>query len=303
MATLADAGSKQTNESNPFPYSGTAPISENNPYQQALQGGASADKFAGVQAPGPAAKVPSPVPSDSLSGPRSSSSAAQGVEQQALTQEASQNTAAASVANTPEAMSPSQVASQNAAALKTLEAHPKKANANITSNGKTASPARASEEQDVQAALAPDQAILDALPAQYQSTMAALAPYINSGQSTGDAALNAADKAVSDTVGSTNNAVLAGLTSLGKDSREYAKSVPYSGIIQAELGFQKNEETYQGALPNETDWSSKMDEIYKYLTATNPNSTTGLPPPSTAAAAASSGAVAEANDAAGGGNG
>lgn len=301
MATLADAGQRTTNENNPFPYADPK-IQENNPYQQALQGGAAANVFAGTPNPsmGLSQKVPSQVPAGDLSGPRDSSSAATGVEQKMLESEAAANNPSSSVADTPEAMTPAQTQADQATALKTLESHQKAANANITSNGKTPSPSQPTAQQNINAALAPDQAILDSLPAEYKSTMSQLAPYLNSGQDTGNTALNAADAAVAKVAGNTNDPVEAALKQLPKDSKEYAQSVSTQPLIQALLGFGKYEETYAGAQPTgQSNWSSQMDEIYKYLSGSNA-STNGLPTPTSAAATAGSSNVATSTGAGGG---
>jgi hypothetical protein len=201
-----------------------------------------------------------------------------------------------SVKGTPEALS-----------SKALEAQKvKQATANQADilHGKT--PPAPTAQQDVNAALAPDQAILNQLPDEYKSTMAQLAPYINSGQDTGNAALNAADANVAKVVGTTDDKVEAGLSQLGKDSKEYAKSVTTQPIIQALLGFGKYEETEGGAQPTgQSEWSTQMDEIYKYLSG-NSASSDGLGSPQSAAAATTANenanAAAATSNLSGGGN-
>lgn len=302
MATLADAGQRTTNESNPFPYADPK-IQENNPYSQALQGGAAANVFAGQAPDAKGPYTPAELGPGSIKYQQDVANAKSSTE----TPDGSKGLIGAglarlsgsnaldpddSVKDTPEAASPTDAAKQQG-----------KANAvqlNDALTGKKASVPTA--QQNINAALAPDQAILDSLPAEYKSTMAQLAPYINSGQNTGDPALNAADAAVAKIAGDTNDPVEAALKQLPKDSKEYAKSVETQPIIQALLGFGKYEETYAGAQPTgQSAWSDQMSEIYKYLSGSNA-STDGLGSPTSAAATAGSSNVAT-DTGAGGGNG
>lgn len=293
MATLANAGSTQTSESNPFPYA-TPATSENNPYQQALQGNYFDKRFAGVTAKQPAENATSDPNAPGYVDPASTDPSTNfGIAAQAAALEGTNYpTVAQSVAGTPEAQTKQQsnqeeAAQQEAAFSKTV-------------NSKSKGATTPSAQQDINAALAPDQAILAGLPAEYKSTMAQLAPYIGSGNDTGNAALNAADENVASVVGSTDNAVLAGLQQLPKDSKEYAKSVSTQPIIQALLGFGKYEETYAGAQPTgQSNWSQQMDEIYKYLSGSNA-SNDGLGSPTSAASGANSSQIASSSGAGGG---
>jgi hypothetical protein len=206
-------------------------------------------------------------------------------------------TAADSVADTPE-----QESTQNSDKQRTADVNA--ALAQSLDPQKNKGPKASTPQQDVDAALAPDQAVLASLAPEFKSTMAQLAPYIGSGVDTGNALLNAADANVASVVGSTDNTVLAGLQQLPKAGAEYAKSVTTQPIIQALLGFGKYEETYAGAQPTgQSNWSAQMDEIYKYLSGSSA-STDGLGSPQAAANATPSTAqsVASSSDA-GGGNG
>jgi hypothetical protein len=309
MATLASTGQQDTNENNPYSYAGVAPISENNPYQQALQGGAASNVFAGL-----------PKNAEGPYTPAQLAPAGQAYQNQVASNEQA-NTAGSpfigtnavrslgtnapipddSTQNTPEAASASaQAAQQGAANLQ---------QANHALSPKTAAKVKTpTEQQDVNAALAPDEASLDSLASEDVASTAALAPYVNSGQNTGNAALNAADAAVAKETDSSSDPVLAALQQLPKDASEYAKSVPYQGIIQSLLGYNKYEQTYGGLPPTgQSSWSQSMDEIYSYLSGKSTGSNNGLPTPAAAAASASadttSAAYAAANATTGGGNG
>jgi hypothetical protein len=205
-------------------------------------------------------------------------------------------TAAASVADTPEAMSPEAAAAEQQAANAKQIAVDQKSKSGY---GKLIAPTRQAE---VNAALAPDQALLSSLPAEYQKTLSQLAPYAHLGENTSDPALNAADATVNAAVGQSNNIMEAALAQLPKDSREYAKSITTQPIVQALLGFGKYEQTYAGAQPQgQSEWSKSMDEVYKYLSGSSASSN-GLGSPQTAANAASASTV-PGNTGAGGGNG
>lgn len=306
MATLADAGQKKTNENNPFPYA-TPATTENNPYQQALQGGYADDIFAGTT------NAAGKAPVQPKLGATSDPNAAQPVDPNAAAPSGpglvgtgllkalgpTPTTVSDSVANTPEAMSASETKSEKQTADLAQINH---AISPSTAKG----PKAPTSQQNINAALAPDQAILDSLPAEYQSTMAQLAPYLSSGQDTGNAALNAADANVSAAVGEGNDKVLAALTSNAKGSKQYAKSVSTEPIVQALLGFQKYEDTSAGATPpGQSSWSQSMDDIYQYLTGTAASgNSSGLGTPQAAASAAAASTAASVQDSeSGGGNG
>jgi hypothetical protein len=209
-------------------------------------------------------------------------------------------TAAASVADTPEAATRQETndqenAQKEAALSGVLNPYNKKSNPKGSKGAQLPT-----EQQDVNQALAPDQALLDQLPDIYKQAIAAIQPYISGGVDTGNAALNQADQAVANEIGTSDNKVMAALKGLSKAGTEFEGTVPYSGIIQALLGYGKYEETYAGAQPQgQANWTESMDEIYKYLSGTNA-STDGLPGPTSAAADATQGITSGSN--AGGGN-
>jgi hypothetical protein len=236
-------------------------------------------------------KTPAATSSSSSSGTPSSGG---GLAAQESALEGNYPVAASSVANTPEAATKEQTqaeqnAQQEAAFSKT-----------VNSKSKGAQPP--TEQQDINQALAPDEAELDQIPDQYKSIIAQLQPYISSGQQTGNTALDQADANVASVVGNTDDKVVAALQGAGKGVKESAGTVPYASIVQALLGFGKYEETYAGAQPQgQADWSQSMDDIYKYLSGSSA-STNGLPSPTQAAATVGS-TPATSGDTAGGGNG
>jgi len=209
-------------------------------------------------------------------------------------------TAAASVANTPDAATRQETndqenAQREAALAGVLNPYNKTSN---KTGSKGAQPP--TEQQDVNQALAPDQALLDQLPDVYKQAIASIQPYISGGTDTGNAALNSADEAVANEIGTSDSKVMAALKGLSKAGTEFEGTVPYSGIIQALLGFGKYEETYEGAQPQgQASWTISMDEIYKYLSGSSA-STDGLGSPTVAATQASQNQTT--GDGSGGGN-
>jgi hypothetical protein len=273
MATLADSGSTQVNE--------------NNPYNLALANARN------EQAVNPAASTPNqPAPNNKESiGPSSGSpligsDLATGLGTTPAIPDDS-------TLDTPEqAPAKQQAKQQQGADLQAI---------NHAISPKTAkAPALPTEQQDVNAALAPDEALLDQLPQEYKSVMGQLAPYINSGNT-------AADKAVATEIDKSNGPVEKALTEQGKAVKEYAGSVPYQGILQALLGYGKYQETYEGVLPKNTgDWSDQMKDIYDYLSGLSTAATgnvAGLPSPTVAATQPGAGTITSSGDTAGGGNG
>lgn len=277
MATLGDTGSTQVNENNPYQVAlanskaQSSPIYPKAQLNSSLLTPASTAYENAVTAPGKGSPLVgttavkdidanAPVPDDSTE-------------------------------NTPEAR-PADQAKQHAAANLQNINHA----IDPSATPKTKLP---TEQQNVDAALAPDQQLLSGLSAEYKSALASLAPYINSGQDTGNAALNAADKEVADVTNQSEGPVEKALGGLAKAGKEYEGTVPYQGIIQALLGQSKYDITYNNAQPgNKADWNTTMDDIYAYLSGSN-QSTNGLPPPATAA---STGTPSTASDSAGGGN-
>jgi hypothetical protein len=286
----------------------TAPItatSDPTPYTQALAGKAAANIFAGLPADAQGEETPASAHQTALA---SSSSASSGppsgspliganLARDLGTQPPIPDD---STKDTPEAATAKQQQTQQ------QDADVQQINNKINPK-EAAAPKLPTEQQDVDAALAPDQAALNALPDEYKSAIAAIQPYISGGQNTGNSALNAADAAVSKQIGTSDNKVEAALAGLGKAGKEFEGTVPYQGIVQAMLGFNKYEESYGGAQPmGQSSWSTGMDEIYRYLSGENA-STDGLPAVGTAAAAttvnpATNPATSD-SDTAGGGNG
>lgn len=278
MATLADTGSAQVNENNPYNLALAnarnvqAPIATTPTNTPAVLGPSSIAYEKAMNAP--------PTPGSNL---------------KAQTQSVFNDTPTPSdsVANTPEASTPAQIAVEQQGNRDLAMAD--------TLNPKAPKPKLPTEQQNVNAALAPDQAVLSALPAEYKSALASLAPYINSGQNTGDAALNAADKEVADVTNQSEGPVEKAIGGLAKAGTEFEKSVPYEGIIQALLGQSKYNITYNNAQPgNKADWNSTMNDIYSYLSGANASSN-GLPTPA-AAAATAPGTPSNTSSSAGGGN-
>jgi hypothetical protein len=277
---------------------GTDPtqVSENNPYQQALAGQVADQTFAGIDPNDPRGSNPSvQAPNDkstTINNPSVPAGSGIVAQEKALTGD--YPIPAQSVADTPEAATKQQTnqqetGQQEAAFAKVL-------------NPKSKGAQPPTEQQDIDQALAPDISELDQLPAQYKSIISQVAPYINGGQNTGNAALNQADAAVAAEVGTSDNKVMAALKGVGQGVKESEGTVPYAAIIQALLGYGKYEETYAGAQPqDQQNWTQSMDEIYKYLSGANA-STDGLGSPQSAAQAEATTQGATASDTAGGGN-
>lgn len=173
-----------------------------------------------------------------------------------------------STLDTPEqAPAAEQNAQQSAANLKAVN--------HAISPGTAKAPQVPTEQQNVNAALEPDQKAFDALPNEYKSVLGQLAPYINSGTTPGAQGVAAETNA-------TEAPIEKALAGLGKANKEFAKTIPNSGIVQALLGQSKYQIEYNNAQPgNESDWDSSMKDIYAYLSGTNASSD-GLPTPQSA---------------------
>lgn len=195
-----------------------------------------------------------------------------------------------SVKDTPEAASKSDVdAQQSAYDLQAV---------NHAISPKTIKgPKLPTEQQDVDAALAPDEAALAAMPDEYKAAYAQLAPYIGEGNTPGAQALASAENA-------SQGPIEKSLANQSKYLKESAKTIPTQGIIQALLGQSKYAIEYNGAQPaNRADWNDSMDAIYAYLSGT-PATGSGLPGLSSAAGVVPANSTPSiAGDTAGGGNG
>lgn len=165
-------------------------------------------------------------------------------------------------------------------------------------------------QQNVNAALAPDEKQLAALPSDYGTAMASITPYLN-GTSTGIPALDAADSAVSSTIESQTPGIEKALGGLSTAGKEYGNSVLYQAPLASAISNIKYQQEIGELSVAHDDWPSTMTSIYDYLTATGTAATgagsgassSGLPSPASAADQADSAQAQAADTLAGGGNG
>lgn len=170
-----------------------------------------------------------------------------------------------------------------------------------------------SAQQNVNAALAPDQKALAALPSEYGQTMATISQYLtgSGAQSTGVPALDAADAQVNQTIEGQTPALEKALGGLASAGKEYGQSVLYQAPLASAISNIKYQQEIGELSVTHDDWPSTMTSIYDYLTGQGTAATgagsgataSGLPSPASAANQADAAQAQTADTLAGGGNG
>lgn len=171
-----------------------------------------------------------------------------------------------------------------------------------TSNSKTSTANKATDEQSLpaieQQAMAPYEAELSALPAEYQAAMAGLGETVGPGEpgssTPGTGQLASAETAENNAQATGDEGIYNALTKEVSAGQTAVKDLPYSDIVTSLLANAKNQIQYGSTpstySPNEAAWSNQMKEIYSYLqgtsATTSPTTGASIPGLPTAAQAA-----------------
>jgi hypothetical protein len=126
-------------------------------------------------------------------------------------------------------------------------------------------------ESAIQKYLGPEESEVNTLPSEYSSVMGQIGA--TQVPSTGNAQLDAADQAVTQSLEAGEPAIQQALGNIGTAVKGQISSIPYQDVLATTLQAKKNEILYgtlpTGIKPEETGWSQNLKQIYDYLTTSS----------------------------------